>query len=210
MGINKPYVRNCRTFIDGSHTESWKLKYVRHPTPMDAKNALGCIFPFLLLQKDFINLLDYIEPSNTNLKTYSFRIHELFVRSCIEIESFCRTILKENSYGREDKKEMRMDDYKKLEKSHMLSEYQIKPQRWEGDKSIYRPFESWKNEGSLDWYKAYHSVKHNPHNDFREANFKNLINAICGVAVLLSSQFYTEDFSSDRSILIEGNDIDDG
>ena len=53
---------------------------------------------FAILQKDIIGLFEYIEPSDINLVTYSFRIHELLVRTCIEVEANFKAILREKYF----------------------------------------------------------------------------------------------------------------
>ena len=53
---------------------------------------------FLVIQKDLRGLFDYVEPVDENDKCYSYRIHELLMRSCIEVEANCKAILSENGY----------------------------------------------------------------------------------------------------------------
>ena len=60
-------------------------------------------------------------------------------------------------------------------------------------------------ENTLPWYKAYNDTKHNRYKNFHIANFKNLIDSICALVALLSSQFLTNDFSSVRLLSIGGN-----
>ena len=45
------------------------------------------------------------------------------------------------------------------------------------------------------WYQAYNEAKHDRHDQFPKANFKNLLDTIGGLIVVLSSQFHTQDFS---------------
>ena len=47
----------------------------------------------------------------------------------------------------------------------------------------------------MSWYQAYNAAKHDRHNEFEQANFKNLVEAVGGLVVLLSAQFHTYDFS---------------
>ncbi|KTD16392.1 hypothetical protein [Legionella jordanis] len=54
-----------------------------------------------------------------------------------------------------------------------------------------------------------HATKHDRHEEFKEANFENLIKAVTGLLVLLSSQFYTYDFSSGPTFLALENDPND-
>jgi hypothetical protein len=214
MSINKPFHRNCRQFSDGSYTNSGMSRYIRHHKY--AKAPEQYIRAFLLIQKDLHNLFDYIEPSDTNLKSYSFRVHELLMRTCIEVEANLRAILIENGYSKTDeegkKRDLEMDDYKKVEKTHKLSSYQVKLPHWYGEKSVRKPFLTWSRpeQFSPAWYQAYNKTKHDRQEEFSHANLGNLIDAICGLLVLLSSQFYTLDFSPADSLLSVGDDIEDG
>ena len=102
-----------------------------------------------------------------------------------------------------------MEDYKKINSTHRLSSYEIKIPLWNGTKNIRRPFESWESNGTLNWYKAYNAAKHDRHSNFEKATFENFIDAICGLVVILSSQFMTHDFSpADWSLSFGG--LNDG
>lgn len=67
---------------------------------------------------------------------------------------------------------------------------------------------------TLSWYQAYNKSKHNRHENFHLATFDALIDAFCGLAVLLSAQFHDEDYSPGGKTLglsgacytYEGND----
>ncbi len=95
-----------------------------------------------------------------------------------------------------------MDDYKLIEKTHKLSEYKVLLPRWDGKFGCYKPFSHWAKKEGLDWYQYYNDVKHDIHSNFKHANIKNLVEATCGLVVLLSSQFLNEDFSSTEHYLI--------
>lgn len=161
---------------------------------------------FLLLLKDLKELFDYIESADKNLSCYSYRIHALLLRSCVEVEANCKAILKENGYRKTG--DMRMVDYQKIEVSHRLSSYQIKVPNWTGTKGLRAPFKDWSMEGTLPWYDAYNATKHDRHAEFEEATFEHLIDAVCGVLVLLSAQFHSNDFSPGDSLLSVGGPND--
>jgi hypothetical protein len=60
--------------------------------------------------------------------------------------------------------------------------------------------------GSLTWYQDYNAAKHSRHGNFGRASFLNLLEAIAGLAAILSAQFYTEDFSpSSGALALEGS-----
>lgn len=161
-----------------------------------------------MLQADLIKLFEYVEPAEVNFSCYSFRIHELLVRACIEIEANFKAILRENDYVKSGN--WNIQDYQKTEASHFLSEYQIKPPDFLDRSYTFRPYKNWENNGSLSWYQAYNSSKHDRHNQFQEANFENLLNAICGLFVLIAAQFHTEDLSGGPDLLTVGNGANDG
>jgi hypothetical protein len=205
MPIAKPYRRTCRQLLDGSYANNGNGEYVSHPK--FAQVPAHLFRAFLVLQKDFITLLDYIEPADGNLRTYSYRVHELLMRTCVEVEAQCRTIFADNGYG--DTSKCTMMDYPKLEVSHRLSSYRAKLPLWSGDLAIRTPFETWSKGGPLTWYQAYNRTKHNRHENFEDANFGALVDAMCGLIILHSAQFRNEDFGR-ACYLVEGSGLDDG
>lgn len=135
-----------------------------------------------------------------NKEAYSYRIHELFFRVCIEVEANCKAILRENGYSK-NSKDLNMNDYCLIEKTHKLSEFEILLPRWEGEYGRYHPFRNWVLNKKLNWYFYYNIVKHDISINFRHANIKNLVEATSGLVALLSSQFLNEDFSPNDSYL---------
>lgn len=98
MSQKKPYKRIARPFTDERIREGGLWEYFYHPE--FAESPEHYVRAFLIILKDFQNLLDYIEPADKNLSTYSFRIHELLLRVCIEIEANCVAVLAENGYAK--------------------------------------------------------------------------------------------------------------
>lgn len=174
MAVTKPYRRICRQFTNGSYAEGGRSQYIEHPKY--AKSPEHYVRAFTLLLKDMQELFDYIEPADANLSCYSFRIHELLLRACVEVEANCKAILTENGYTKSD--DMDMADYKKINVSHRLSSYSIKMPYWHGALSIREPFSSWATGGSLPWYKAYNATKHDRHESFHLATFNQMIDAM--------------------------------
>jgi hypothetical protein len=192
MSISRPYRRTCRQFIDGEYTEGGRWEYMVHPR--FAQSPAQYIRAFLILLKDLQLLFDYVEPADKNLTCYSYRIHSLLLRACVEIEANCKAILKENGYSKS--RNWKMYDYRKIEKTHLLSAYEVRVPNWNGTDGTRSPFSAWSTEsGSLPWYQAYNATKHDRHSAFEEATFEHLIDACCGLLVILSAQFGTNDFS---------------
>ena len=189
MPVDRPHPRACRQFVDGEYAEEGRSQYINHPK--FAQSPEHYVRAFLLLLKDLRDLFDYVEPADKNLACYSYRIHALLLRTCVEVEANCKAILKENGYAKSN--DWNMADYKKIEKTHFLSSCEIEVPNWTGTMSTWSPFSAWDTGESLDWYKAYNTTKHDRHSQFEQATFEQLIAASCGLLVLLSAQFRTND-----------------
>jgi len=155
---------------------------------------------YLIIQQNLIDLFQFIEPCNQNLNSISIKIHELLVRTCIEIEANFTSILHENSYSTSKNMNMK-NDYSLIDYTHKLSSYKVKLPLWTGEKSIRIPFHNWhdksnENWHSLNWYNIYNKSKHERYSQFHNANFDILLDAVCALVVLLSSQFLDETFST--------------
>ena len=197
MPVTRPYKRTVRQFSDGSYSEGGRSRYVRHPK--FASDPEHYVRAFSIIQKDLLELFDFIEPADVNLSCYSYRVHQLFMRTCIEVEANFKAILIENGYQRAG--DLTMNDYRKCEQSHNLSTYQIKFPVWNGSQHTWKPYSPWSSGKSLAWYQAYNAAKHDRHGNFLKANFSNLLYAVAGLVVLLSAQFLNEDFSPSAGFL---------
>jgi hypothetical protein len=207
MTITKPFRRTCRQFVDGDYLQHGNRGFVTDPR--FARAPEHYVRAFLVIQKDLRALFDYVEPADENEQCYSYRIHELLMRSCVEVEANCKAILSENGYIRPGDADTRdangyslpgenwnRNDYKQLNATHRLSSFQVKFPVWHGQHAVRAPFSSWDGPsgGKLTWYDAYNATKHDRNKQFKEANFGNLLDAVAGLVVLLSSQFCDHDF----------------
>lgn len=160
--------------------------------------------PFLSLQKEIIDLFEYVEPAYKNLKTYSYRIQQLLMRTCIEIEANFKAIFNENTFTLKSEDHWNINDYRKINVSHHLSSYTIKFPRWEGKCNEFRPFQPWAENESLSWYRAYNATKHNRVKKREQANFYNLLSAYSALAILLAAQFRDKSFTPGPSVFADG------
>lgn len=205
MGLAKPYHRNYRPIKSGSNSGWSEVAYIRDPSY--AKSASAYVRAFRLIQKDLERLFEYVEPRNESLSTYSFRIHELLVRACIEIEANFKAILNENLYAPARNINPNMTVYRKVNITHHLSSYELDLAVWHGPKRIIRPFETWmtgRSGNSPQWYSNYNASKHDRLDEFKKANMESLIDAVAGLLALISSQFRQEDFSPGGDVLTIG------
>jgi len=218
MSQPKPYFLTVRQFTDGHYTLSGRARYIKHPSY--SKRPSNYIRSYLLLQKDLQDLFNYIEPSDTSLKTYSFRIHELLTRTCIELEANFKAIFALNKYTRARRRgaNLNIEDYCKINQSHYLSEYHVKAPYWSENvmTAVRQPFKDWGTPPDptkpwiLSWYQDYNSTKHDRANSLHLANFENLLDAFCGLVALIASQYLFEDFSPGPELLAASSGWNDG
>lgn len=140
-------------------------------------------FAFDALHEDFLHLLRYVEPAEENLPTFSNEIWSLYVRTCMEIETLFRQVAVVRDHAgvlRKDKPTIM--DYRLLEKELGLEQRQIGMLFWRPQVKYVEPFASWSiNTPPVAWYSTYHKVKHDREQNFKLANFGNLLLAFCGL-----------------------------
>lgn len=204
MSIDRPFHKNYRAVKQGVNSGYSGWAYIVDKEY--AKSPEHYIRAFYLIESDLKKLFEYVEPSNESIATFSYRIHELLMRTCIEIEANFKAILAENTYT--PKKDsyknpiLNIGVYKKVDVSHHLSSYQVSLPIWNGGPKLFEPFKSWAvPKARLSWYQAYNESKHDRHESFKKANFGTLVEAIAGLLVLLSSQFGKQNFSTGGTLL---------
>lgn len=191
--IDKPFFRTIRQFSGGDYAEGGKSDYISLPAYAD--NPLSDIRSYLLVQNSLLELFEFIEPAENNRKVFSLKLRELLLRSCTEFESNCKSILRANKYTSKKEKDWNIKDYKKINTSHFLSDYEIELPLWVGNGKVRKPFYKWGEGKSLEWYDAYNSSKHDRANQLDQASLENAIDSVCGLLVILSAQYYIETFS---------------
>jgi len=219
MSIDKPYHRTYRKMKKNGNSGYSQWAYIKDPSY--AKNPEHYTRSYAILQNDLFHLFEYIEPSDKNLPTFSFRIYELFLRTCTEIETNFKAILVENGYcpkykkgskkgKKRGEKDWNINDYKKIDKTHHLSSYKITFPLWDGKENTKEPFKRWKDGKNLQWYEEYNGCKHDRYKNFDLANLKNLLQAISGLNILLYAQFKDIDFAPGNTVLaLQGNEYGD-
>lgn len=214
MGIAKPYHRNYRSMKSGPNSGYSGWAYITDPEY--AKSAEHYVRAFTLIQNDLTSIFEYLEPSDECRKAYSFRIHALLMRTCIEVEANFKAILTENTFTPPAKRSLNMTDYRKVDVTHHLSSYEVMLPIWSGTQKTFKPFEPWKmsrgqanpSGGGIQWYQAYNASKHDRFDEFKKANLENLTTAVAGLLVLISSQFRNQSFSAGSvSLAISGHDF---
>ena len=81
MAQNKPFHRNWRGMKPGPNAGYSGRGYI-----IDKEYAIEPMHytrAFLIIEKDLEQLFEYVEPGKEGIKTYSYRIHQLLMRTCI-------------------------------------------------------------------------------------------------------------------------------
>jgi len=213
MSEPKPFHRNFRTIKPAANAGYSKWAYV-----IDQKyvqNPEHYVRAFALILSELEKIFEYIEPSDEALSVFSYRIHALLMRTCIEIEANFKAIFNENKFTPPQRRHIDMRDFRKIDVTHHLSSYEISLPIWHGKAKIFKPFQPWflmrgkpsNNVVKLPWYDAYNVSKHDRHEQFKKASFEQLINAVAGLTIVISSQFQSESYSAGtRGLAASGYD----
>jgi hypothetical protein len=97
-----------------------------------AKNAGHYVRALILIQNDLQSIFEYLEPSNECRTAYSYRIHALLMRTCIEVEANFKAILEENTFTPPPHRSLNMTHYRKVDATHHLSSYEVMLPIWNG------------------------------------------------------------------------------
>ena len=135
--INKPFHRNYRAMkLDSNSGYSDWAYIVDHEYAQMPEHYTRA---FLMIQEDLQRIFEYVEPCDQNMNTHSFRIYELFIRTCIEIEANFKAILRENVYSKNEERKWNIKDFRLVNKTHHLDDYCVTLPIWSGDKKTFQP-----------------------------------------------------------------------
>lgn len=162
MSISKPYFRIARP-------RAYIPDYVMDPRYATDRGQLSRAY--INIEKELRGVFNYIEPDEENLHTFSFELYSLLLRASTEVELNCKLIMEANGATPQGHF-FTMADYKKLEKSSLLSKYSVTYTNWrkrnaagelEYINKVFVPFKNFDQSISTspDWYQAYNEVKHN-------------------------------------------------
>jgi len=69
---------------------------------------------FDLLARDIKQVLEFVEPADTNANTYSHRLYAILLRACTDFESLARDLLVKQG-GKKPVDKLNVHDYRMLE-----------------------------------------------------------------------------------------------
>lgn len=145
------------------------------------------------LEKELIELSNYIHIDDKQLDTYSMKIAELLIRTAVEFESLAKELYLNNGGNKADDKELYFDtDCLALFKEKWcldLKKVQIVSSNFYFDNDenkILAPLKKAHKRGSSSekWLQAYQAIKHNRRTSLDKASLKNLIQAMAALYIL--------------------------
>jgi hypothetical protein len=145
------------------------------------------------LEKELIELSNFIHIDDKQLNIYSIKIAELLLRTAVEIESISKTLYFQNGGTKLDDINLFFDTdcLDLLETKWQLSKKQVQvsaPNFYFSitENQILTPLKKANKRGasSSDWQKAYQAIKHNRVTSLSKANLKNLIRSMGALYIL--------------------------
>jgi hypothetical protein len=100
MGLSRPFHRIIRPFSDGEYIHGVKNDEVYILSDKYAPDKSTLVRAYSIIERDLIELFNYVEPCDDNLKTYSHRTYELLLRASMEFETNCKSVLIANGYAK--------------------------------------------------------------------------------------------------------------
>lgn len=139
----------------------------------------------ILLEK-IQDILAYIEPSSQSLQAYGYKLRELLILACTEVENILK-FYTPNPTG----KMLNTSDYIQIMQKVALNKYNISFIDCVNKYSC-KPFENWNSSAptqSIQWYHAYNKVKHDKANNINQATLENCLNAVAAVIIMFCIRY---------------------
>ena len=135
-------------------------------------------------------ILLYIEPSATGLRSYGHKTRELLILACTEVENSWAQYLSLGNVA-PARKLFTTNDYVKLLAPLHLADYEVRFTPFQGIAPI-RPFQGWDAANpttSLSWYDSYNKAKHNRVTHFSEATLENCLRALSAAIAMFCARY---------------------
>jgi hypothetical protein len=141
-----------------------------------------------ILVEKLDEILLFIEPSPTGLKSYGHKTRELLILACTEVEnSWVRyLVLAGHAAGK-----FTTNHYVKLLGPLHLADYEIAFALFDGLPAL-RPFNGWaptRPTATLRWYDAYNKTKHDRVTHFSLATLENCLHALAAAIAMFCARY---------------------
>ena len=135
---------------------------------------------FNALEEDILKVSRYVEFHTDNYETYSVEFVRLLLAAGSEVDVACKTLIQ--SFEPRAKAE-NIGHYRK----YLLRQFpEIVDDVVDCPKFglKFHPWKDWQ-KAHPNWWISYNNVKHNRIQSYREANLENVLNATCGLGVIM-------------------------
>ena len=143
----------------------------------------------VMLMQRMVQICQTLHPCTETFDAFGHEVRNVIILACTEVETLWRSVLVANGYKRP---RYDTNDYVKLVKPMRLREYAISFPYYPWLEAV-KPFEKWGTSNSptkdLEWYSAYHAIKHDRHSNFADSKLRYAFEAISACAVMLFAQF---------------------
>lgn len=158
---------------------------------------------FKALEKECMELADNIHIDDNQIKTYSTKISNLLIRTCVEIESIAKDLYLKEGGEKKGKKNLYFDTdclafldsrWKLSQKVVMVTSPLFYLSK---EENVYlHPLHKAHKQGdkSSDWKRAYQAVKHDRSHSLTQGNIKHLLRSL-GALFLLNVYYNNITFS---------------
>ena len=155
---------------------------------IDQKAFTQSFVALKLLLAKMQDIFETVEPSPSNLQTYSHKIRELLLLAAMEVEASWAAVLKVNGYagGR-----FTTNDYVKLLRPMRLDSFSLRLRSYP-DFPAFTPFGGWNATAptrSLSWYDVYNQTKHNREEHLDVATIERAVHSVGAAVVMFYAQF---------------------
>lgn len=154
---------------------------------------------FLALEKDLENLSRYVEFSRSNFDCYSLEMARILLASASEVDVVAKQLCQNiNSASSADNIHQYRNEIKIM--YPQISDFEVKITRYG---LTLTPWSNWnEDQGVPIWWTANNKVKHHRNIDFKEANLKNVLNAVSGLFVI-TLYYYKEQAENAKLIPVQ-------
>jgi hypothetical protein len=196
LGPGEFYPRIARPIALASESRLWS------PSPEAEKVYIASARGQLtLLTRKLEVICQTVQPSEKTLDVYGHEIRNLLILAATEVEMHWRGILTANG---QQALRFSSNQYVKLIEALKLLDYTITFRDFP-DLQPVRPFAGWSKADptkSLQWYDAYHGVKHNREGEFERGTLRYVFDAVSACIALLVAQFGPIALNAELSSLV--------
>ncbi|MFY9892846.1 MAG: hypothetical protein WAK63_01785 [Xanthobacteraceae bacterium] len=196
LGPGEYYPRIARPLALAREPRLWSP-----PVEAEKPYVAGAKSQLTLLARRLETICQTVQPSDKTLNVYGHEIRNLVILAATEVEMHWRGILTANG---SKARQFTTKDYVKLVEALKLADFAIIFHDFPDLQPI-RPFAGWSKADptkSLQWYDAYHGVKHNREGEFERGTLRHAFEAVSACIVLLVAQFGPTALNAELSSLV--------